>query len=180
TTQTRNLGSSVYQGSSAGSYSHVTGKAQTFNGQSRSGGRTESGQESDVLYQSGTETTGAYSNASYSYQDSGGGTATDHATGPSTSINDTWTVQHTTKLSLTGVQTTTSAGTYTHVDGGGSGPLTDAGTNAPTGQLPGPVVQLGTPDGSLVPVAGAEGMVMPGVRAGGGSGPPVPGYLNLH
>jgi hypothetical protein len=171
------LTSYSYQGQSAGSYSHNLSEAQTFNGQARSGSRGESGQESNTLYQTGTQPAGMmYTNGSYSYQASGSSSASDQANGPGLSMGDTWTQQHATQQTLSGVQTSTSASTYTHQDSGGSGTLSNSESATPTAPAPGPLLQFVAPDGTLVPVAGAAQLAQ---AAPDGSMAPVPAAPSL-
>jgi hypothetical protein len=171
------LTSYSYQGQSAGSYSHNLSEAQTFNSQARSASRGESGQESNTLYQTGTQPAGMmYTNGSYSYQASGSSSATDQANGPGLSMGDTWTQQHATQQTLSGVQTSTSASTYTHQDSGGSGTLSNSESTAPAATAPGPVLQFVAPDGTLVPVAGAVQLAQAGSD---GSAAPVPAAASL-
>jgi hypothetical protein len=99
------------QGCSSGSYSFSTGETQSFLGQVRSSHRGESGQESNSLYQAGTQPAGMmYSNSSYLYQDTGSSSATDQSQGPGASSSDTWTQQNSTQLTLNALQTISVAG----------------------------------------------------------------------
>lgn len=172
------LASYVLQGTSLGTTSASANQSQSFNHQQDSSAGNQSAVESDSLYQAGTEAAGAYSNTSYSYADTGTASATSSGQAPTGSTGDTWSQQHASTLNLAGTQASSAGATYAFQDAQGGGTLSNSGSGSSTGvALPGALAQLPAPDGSLVPVAGAD--VQARAQAAGGTEAPVPVVLHL-
>ncbi|MGH7746195.1 MAG: hypothetical protein ACREQ5_15735, partial [Candidatus Dormibacteria bacterium] len=153
------LSSYVLQGGSNGSSTSGAGEQDT----ERDGRRirassqnfSRSVQESNTLYQSGAETAGAYANVSYNSIAASGATLTEQTAIPSHTSVDSWQSAQTTTETLSG-EVATAAATFGFVDTNFSGNGASSSRTTPSVTLPGTLVSFSGPDGSSVPVAGAD------------------------
>ena len=151
------LSSYLLWGGSSGSYSDGGGDQETLSGSASSFARLVTGQASDTLYQSGSMTAGAFSNASFNYSESKSDTTTDAASGPGYASNDSWADGDGMQESGSGTiatETQTDGTTFSYCEG--SDPTDSNGgvvtmTVAPLG----PPMGLPLPDVTTVPQGGA-------------------------
>jgi hypothetical protein len=155
-----NLSSYVLNGSSTGCYSNSEADQESLGGSTSSFARSVWGQESDTLYQSGTQGSVGYSNASYSYHDTATGSVTNQASGPGYSSSDTWTNTVTTQQigsGGSGPQQGTSSASFSY-QGGPSG-IHNNQTGSATGGLPQGAVSFAAPNNNAGTTVGGAAAV---------------------
>jgi hypothetical protein len=157
-------GASSASGDSSASQENDNGAASSFSS-------TTGSQQSDSLYQAGTQGPSGFHNTSYNYQDNNSSSRNEASSGPGYSSSDSWQQQASTQLSTSGTQQASSA-SYHYQNNQGSGTLHNNGSNGGTTSLPGSAAQFVAPDKSLVPNDGADVQAQ-NQTASPGSGAPV-------